>query len=404
MRVPLDIAGLGVVGQRTEDGVLVIEVGYTGPVAVCPFCGRPSAKVHDRRAQRKRDVPVREQRVRLVLWRRRFRCLWCVGARRRPRTFSEPNPACGIGPGGRARRTTTRLRAMLAQALPHQTVKRVAAVYGVGERFVRECFAEQAAAEVARARPPGETPRVLGLDEFSMKRSVRYETMCCDLECRQVLEVLAGRDGAAVQPYLEAFADPDHVAVVVIDMSERYRQVVELCLPRAQIVVDRFHAVQRVGQALDQVRLRLQRARGEERRGTIYRLRYALLRDPADWTETERTTLTALFAELPELQQAWQLKETFRAWYAAADRAAAEAQLAAWEQTIREQGLVEYQALFAPGSLLGSWRDQLLNYFDHPFTNGFVEGKNNRSKQLQRQAYGYRNRDNLRLRILLPAA
>lgn len=54
--------------------------------------------------------------------------------------------------------------------------------------------------------------------------------------------------------------------------------------------------------------------------------------------------------------------------------------------------------------MLGGWRDELLNYFDHPYTNGFVEGKNTRTKQFIRQAYGYRNRDNLRLRILLPAA
>lgn len=237
-----------------------------------------------------------------------------------------------------------------------------------------------------------------------MKRGVRYETMFCDLEARRVLEVVAGRDGVTVQPYLEGLPDPERVAVVVIDMSERYRQVVWLCLPRARIVVDRFHAVRRVGQARDQVRLRLQRARGQERRGRVYRLRSALLRDPGAWTDQERTALTALFADLPALRQAWVLKELFRLWYEATDRTAAATHLAAWEQTIREEGPAEFRALFAPGSMLASWRDELLNYFDEPYTNGYVAGKNTRSKQLQRQASGYRNRGNLRLRILLPAA
>ncbi len=404
MRLPLDVPGLVVHGQRTVGGVLEVDVGYAAAVVACPHCGRPMAKVHDRRGQRKRDVPLRGQAVTLVLWRRRFRCVWCVGPRRRPRTFSEPNPACGVGPGGRARRTTPRLRTQLAQEVPHQTVKRVAQVYDVGERLVRECFTERASHELAQVLSADQTPRVLGVDEFSMKRGVRYETVCCDLEQRRVLEVLRGRDGAAVQPYLEGLRDPNQVAVVVIDMSERYRQVVELCLPRAQIVVDRFHAVQRVGTALDQVRLRLQRERGEERRGTVYRLRYALLRHPDDWSASQRAALTTLFAELPALQQAWQLKETFREWYAAPNRVTAATRLGVWEQTIRDQGPAEFQALFAQGSMLGSWREELLNYFDHPYTNGFVEGKNNRSKQLQRQAYGYRNRDNLRLRILLPVA
>ena len=48
-----------------------------------------------------------------------------------------------------------------------------------------------------------------------------------------------------------------------------------------------------------------------------------------------------------------------------------------------------------------NWRGEILNYFDHRVTNGFVEGKNNRIKVIKRMAYGYRNIDNLRMRILL---
>jgi transposase len=48
-----------------------------------------------------------------------------------------------------------------------------------------------------------------------------------------------------------------------------------------------------------------------------------------------------------------------------------------------------------------NWRSEILNYFDYHITNGFVEGKNNRIKVIKRMAYGYRNVDNLRRRILL---
>lgn len=399
----LDLAGLVVLRQRTEQGRLVIEVAYASAMAACPHCGRATNKVHDRRTQRKRDLPIRGREVILLLHRRRFRCLRCTGRHRRPRTFTEGDPACGQGPKGRARRTTQRLREAIAQEESHQTVKRVAKVYGVGQRFVRECIAERAHREIQRVAPKGYTPRVLGLDEFSMKRGVRYETVFCDLEERRVLDVVEGRDGESVRPYLEGLRKPDRVAVAVMDMSEGYRQVVQLCLPRATIVVDRFHAVRRVGQALDRVRLRLQRGRGDERKGRLYRLRYALLKMPDEWTEGERLGLEELFEQFPELKRAWELKEEFRAWYDSPDRATAEKELLAWEQAIKEKGPAEYQALFAEGSMLGSWREELLNYFDHSFTNGYTEGKNNRTKQLQRQAYGYRNRDNLRLRILLPA-
>ncbi len=46
------------------------------------------------------------------------------------------------------------------------------------------------------------------------------------------------------------------------------------------------------------------------------------------------------------------------------------------------------------------WREEILNYFDYPITNGFVKGKNDRIKTIKRMAYGYRNMDDFRLMIL----
>jgi transposase len=51
--------------------------------------------------------------------------------------------------------------------------------------------------------------------------------------------------------------------------------------------------------------------------------------------------------------------------------------------------------------MLKRWRQEILNYFDYPYTNGFLEGKNNRIKVIKRVAYGYRNAQNFRQRILL---
>lgn len=51
--------------------------------------------------------------------------------------------------------------------------------------------------------------------------------------------------------------------------------------------------------------------------------------------------------------------------------------------------------------MLKTWREEILNYFDYPYTNGFVEGKNNRIKVIKRVAYGYRNQNNFRQRIFM---
>ncbi len=67
------------------------------------------------------------------------------------------------------------------------------------------------------------------------------------------------------------------------------------------------------------------------------------------------------------------------------------------KERIANDSLPEFKELI---HTLTNWREDILNYFDYPITNGFVEGKNNRIKTIKRTAYGYRNIDNFRLRIL----
>jgi transposase len=159
-----------------------------------------------------------------------------------------------------------------------------------------------------------------------------------------------------------------------------------------------------VYKALDQVRLRLQRQADPFWKALLVRGRATLGRAPATWMDAERTVVETLLAEYPDLQHAWERADEFRTWYHSPDRATAARTLVRWEQAVQRDGVREYQMLLGSKAMLSSWRNEVLNYFDHRYTNSYCEGKNTRTKQLIRQAYGYRNRNNLRLRILLPAA
>ena len=92
------------------------------------------------------------------------------------------------------------------------------------------------------------------------------------------------------------------------------------------------------------------------------------------------------------------LKESFRTWYKEIGRGRAEERLRSLEKTIFNDSLPEFKELL---HTLTNWREEILNYFDYRITNGFVEGKNNRIKTIKRTAYGYRNLNNFRLRILV---
>jgi transposase len=247
-------------------------------------------------------------------------------------------------------------------------------------------------------RVPDKPPpaQVLGLDEFALRKGQVYDTAVVDLEHKQIMGVVSGHRQGEVAALFDALPEPEGVKVVVMDMHEPFRQAVELCLPQAKVVADKFHVLMHVHRALDQVRTSLQPQKG--RKGELFRSRYLLLTGVERLTWERRVQLGELLDRYPPLRRAWALKEAFRAWYCAANRAEAERRLVLWENSVREQGPEPFRALLP---MLRIWRQEILNYFDHPYTNGFLEGKNNRIKVIKRVAYGYRNPTNFRQRILL---
>jgi transposase len=243
-------------------------------------------------------------------------------------------------------------------------------------------------------KPP--SARILGLDEFSVRKGQVYDTAVVDLEHKWVIGVVSGHRQGEVAAFFDALPAPEGVEVVVMDMHEPFRQAVELCLPQAKVVADKFHVLMHSHRALDQVRSRLQPQRGKK--GELFRARYLLLTAVERLTPEHRVRLFELLGRYSQLERAWALKEAFRGWYRSLTRAEAEEGLALWESSVKGQELQPFRALLP---MLRIWRQEILNYFDHPYTNGFLEGKNNRIKVIKRVAYGYRNPINFRQRILL---
>ena len=162
-----------------------------------------------------------------------------------------------------------------------------------------------------------------------------------------------------------------------------------------------FHTKQcrtrHINGALDKVRSRIQGGSRRGKRRDLFKSRYILLKGVERLADWEKARLNQLFCRYPELKRAWMLKESFRAWYKETDRGRAEERLGLLEERIASDSLPEFKELL---HTFTNWRKEILNYFDYRITNGFVEGKNNRIKTIKRMAYGYRNMDNFRLRIL----
>lgn len=392
--VPLDLPEFRVVEQTCScDGSLRVKVIAKRSTALCPHCQQTATKIHDCRERKKRDISLRGHQVQLIVLKRRYRCDRCN------KTFTESDEACGP-----RRRTTRRLRQAIGKQATRHPVADVCQSFDVGPRFVRECF--QAVARSAGAhrglerdsQAPLPSPRFLGIDEFAVRKGHRYATILCDLENRRVLEVSLGRQFFEVVRMLGRFDHKERVEAVSLDMSASFAPAVRFALPQAHLVIDHFHVIQHVMKAFRKVVSSW--AHRREGKILLHQKQHLFLQAAEELTTDQKVDRAHIASRLPALETAYQLKEALRTWYASATVQTAEVELDAWVKQVREHGPEPMQQAL---SAFAKWKQEILAFFRFlpmRISNGYVEGKNNRTKAMMRQAYGYRNFENLRLRIL----
>ena len=371
--IELRLPGVKVLDVKERRHWIEVLGEYRAEEVECPRCGRPTWQVHQRHLQRKRDARLWRKPVWLALLKRRFRCRNCR------KVFTEPDPVCGA-----KRRTTARLRETVAGLASEATVRAVARAEGVSEGLVERSWVEKHSV----AGPPKRPHVLLGLDGFCVKKPGRMWTGMWDLETSQGVAFIAEERQATVQRMLERHASRETVRAVATDLSEPLRQAVEIALPDALIVADKFHVVALAGRALHEVH-------GEKRRrGSVA---WLLQRGVERLTPAERERVVEALTKEPDLARAWALKEGLRAVYKKGRQDEAAASLDAWIRDAKASGLHPFQRA---GTTLQKWQREVLNYWRYPITNALVEGKHNRVKTLKRRAYGNRNDRSFLLRGL----
>jgi len=394
--IPLGLPEFVIERVQESDHLIEIWVRKADPIALCPRCGHPTDVLHDERTDDVWDMPLLGKGVRLWVIKRRF---WCTHPGcEQDLPFTESFESLALG-----QHRTHRLEQYiyrLSKRMPHTDVVEELAAYHIpiSDNTVGRIHRRYAQAEVAKQRPPA--PEVIGIDEYSIKKQHTYATIITDLTHKRVVDTFEKRDKETLSRHLEQLPCKEAIKAVVIDMSSSFRSAIREALPGRAIVADKFHVIARIIEALDEVRKRVQRAKPKGERSSVFRLRYRLRKGREKLKAEEAAELQAFLDQEPELQAAYQLKETFRELYDLSDREEAERQLQAWYKQVQESGLAE---MIQAVETLRNWEPEILNYFTWRYTNGFTEGKNNRIKALKRRGYGYRNFGNFRLHILTMA-
>jgi transposase len=286
------------------------------------------------------------------------------------------------------------------------TNKAVAELEHLHEGTVKDLDKVYMRKQVARAGKPA--PRVIGVDEISIRKGHDYRIVVSDLERGRPIWVGGqGRTEADLDLFFEDLgARPTgRIELAAMDMWKAFRNSVTKNAPRARIVFDKFHIMRHLSVALDEVRRAEYRRLAGKDRSYIKGQRYTLLSNRENLTLEGRRALRKLLKANKRLNVAYLLKESFGQLWDYQSEVWAGVFFARWKQGLKWQRLKPYEKFAA---MIERHWDGIASYC-HPenkFSLGMVEGLNNKIRVLQRRAYGYRDEEYLKLKIIaafLPA-
>jgi transposase len=336
-----------------------------------------------------RDLPCGDARVYLELEIRRVRCRRCGAVKRERLDFLADNPFY-----------TKRFAYYVGRRCRSATIKDVAEELHLDWHTVKELDKQYMRAQLARAGTPG--PRRIGIDEISIRKRHTYRIVVSDLDRQR--PIWFGGDDRSEASMAQFYTwlgqkKSQRIKLALMDMWKAFRNATRTHAPQAAILFDKFHVMRHLGEALDKVRkAEYARLSGKDRR-FIKGQKYTLLSNRENLTLEGRQALKTLLAANKRLNTAYLLKESFGQLWDYQSEGWARRFFDNWRIALKWQRLKPYEEF---AEMIERHWDGIAAYCnpDNKVSLGFVEGLNNKIRVIQRRAYGLRDEEYLRLKIL----
>ena len=370
-------------------GALTFTVRQKPKALICPACG--SKRVIRKGVIRRwlRTIPIGFRPTWICAIIQRVGCLACRAVRQ---------VELGMA---KARRSYTKAFERFALGLSrYMTIKDVAMVLGISWDVIKEIQKRSLKKRFAKVKL--KHLKKIAIDEISIGKGHRYLTIVMDLKTGAVVFVGDGKGSEALIPFWQRLkASKAKVEAVAIDMSLAYITAVLGNLPNTAIVFDHFHVVRLVNDALAQLRRELfHEINDKNQRQIIKGTRWLLLKAPEnlDNDRQEKQRLAKALELNQPLALAYYLKEETPTVYGGCQRKRPQPSIStigSWRAA--RSGIPRMYKLAVS---IAAHKSGILNYFDHRISTGPLEGLNNKIKTLKRQAYGFRDLEFFKLKIL----
>lgn len=351
---------------------------------ICPCCKHETSYIHDYRKRKIKDISAFGKHVTLIHNHRRYVCK-CCGKR-----FAEDN---SFAP--KYHRVTLRLiDEIFKKTQSERSFTSIAKEVNLSVSTVIRFF------DMLGFNPPPKLPEVLSIDEFKGNTNKeKYQVIITNPADGTVFDILPDRKQSHLISYFRQWdrQERNKVKFFVSDMWKQYAEISEIYLKQAIQLVDKYHYIRQVIWAFEKVRKNIQKKYGKENRLLFKHSKRLLTMRKSKLKPEQSEKVEYLLYFNDDLRSAYYLKELFYEILDCDDGNKGKQLLSQWILTAQNSRLKEYRNCSVT---LQNWSKSILNTFDYPYTNGFTEGCNNKIKVLKRNAYGYRNFNRFRKRIL----
>lgn len=243
------------------------------------------------------------------------------------------------------------------------------------------------------------SPKNIGMDEIASSKGHNYMSIVRDEDAKRVLWVGEGRKKETIDGFFFELGKVKSAAIktATMDMWDPFiASVTEHC-PNADIVFDKFHISKKVNEALDSIRKKEFSKADDKERKDMKHKRFLILSRQRRLNDEQRETIDDLKKINASLFEAYLLKEHVLDIFDETNVHGALVRLGKWMANVERLGIEPFLKVI---STMRNYWYGIVNYFKYRFTNAASEGFNNKINIIKRRAYGFRDLEYLKLKIL----
>ena len=366
-----------------KENSVIIQMKKIRKTGICPVCNKKRRKVIEIRIRKIRDDNIAKEKCFIVIKAYRIICKGC---------YRGMEKLDFILPG---ERFTERFANYICELCEKMTLKDTAKMALIDWRTAKRIDKKKLKdrfKDLSKIKP-----KRIGVDEIAVEKGHKYLTIVRDID-EGVIWVGNKRKEETLNQFFFELGKRKckNITVAVMDMWDPFIKSVK-SNTNAEIVFDKFHIAKKVNEALDSIRKSEFAKADPEERKMMKHKRFLILYRKKNLNKEQEEGLNELIKLNKKLYKAYILKEQVLSIFDRRQKNIALERLKIWKKNVHEANIGEFHKLL---KTLEHYLYGIENYFTHHVTNGASEGYNNKINIIKRRAYGFKDIEYFKLKIL----